>query len=372
MHKTPFYLLFFLLISACGRSPDREARRGLAALNAGEPLEAAAHLEAALRDRAEDTASAPLWEALGLARARAQLPGAEEALRTAAVHAEKDARIHYNLGSYLYQEGRFEEALAVLEQAADLDPEGVEALELMAEAALQLGRRGLALDALEAAGRRRPTRRVLTSLAALTPDPLRARKLLEEVLADDPTFAPAALNLAILLDRQGEEPARAIFNYERFLALSPASGLEEEIRLRVRALATAGNQRPSPTPDPALLEVQRLLSEAEAALQAGNSNQAFNLCLRAAVSAGRRNRPDLEERALRSAIRAAPEQARGPFALARFLVEQRRLPEARDALRRAESLAGQNSVALSQIAELYEQGLNDAAQARRVRLLLTE
>lgn len=371
MPQTSFFLLVALLMSACGRSPEREARRGLEALNENKPLEAAAHLEEALRDRAEDATSAALWEALGLARSRAQLPGAEEALRTAAVHAETDERIHYNLGAFLYQEGRFDEALAVLEHASTLDTESVEALELKAETALQLGRRALALEALETARLRRPTRRVLTSLAALTTDPAQARSLLEEVLEDDSTYGPATLNLAILLDRL-EEHRLAIFHYERFLLLSPGSGLEEEIRARVRELATLSNQGPAPTPDPVILEVQRLLGEAEAALLAGNSNQAFNLCLRAAVSAGRRNRPDLEERALRSAIRAAPEQARGPFALARFLVQQRRLPEAREALQRAESLAGRHPAALTQIADLYEQGLNDSFQARRVRRLIAE
>lgn len=365
--RTACFLLSLLLgMTACSPSPRRLIHRGEQALAAGEPALAAEKLAQGLEGRMDDPDAAPYWLKLGVARSRAGLGGVEEALRTAVAFAEHDPLARMNLGVFLLEAGVWMEARMEFQAALEVAEDPLPAAEFLAETLVRQGQTAEARRLLLPFAELSPGLRLRTSLAALEPDPAEAIRMLEAVLAEDAAFAPAAWNLAVLLDRQGLQPGRAVFNYERFLLLEPQHPEAAAVRRRVEGLKTRLGQQPANV-DPFLRQFQQDLAEVERLGREGAVQQALMLALRAGVTAGRQQRPDLEETALRTAVRVAPLEARAHFALARLLIQQGRPREGRQVLETSARLAGENPAALGQIADLFETGLQDAAAARRIR-----
>lgn len=365
--RTACFLLSLLLgMTACRPSPRRLIHRGEQALAAGDPALAAEKLAQGLEGRMDDPDAAPYWLKLGVARSRAGLGGVEEALRTAVAFAEHDPLARMNLGVFLLEVGVWMEARMEFQAALDVAEDPLPAAEFLAETLVRQGQTAEARRVLLPLAELSPSLRLRTSLAALEPDPAQAIRMLEAVLAEDAAFAPAAWNLAVLLDRQGLHPGRAVFNYERFLLLEPQHPEAAAVRRRVEGLKTRLGQQPANV-DPFLRQFQQDLTEVERLGREGAVPQALMLALRAGVAAGRQQRPDLEESALRTAVRVAPQEARAHFALARLLIQQGRPREGRQVLEEAARLAAGNAAALTQIAELFESGLRDPAAARRIR-----
>lgn len=331
------------LLAGCGRSPDRLVRDGLAALNAGDAETAAGLLADGLEEREEDASAAGLWSAMGLARARAGRPGpAEDAFRTAAALAPEDHDIHYNYGALLMTEGRFSEAIDILDTAARAAPDQTEALEMMAAAALNLGDRARALRWLTDASRRREHPRVLTSRAALLAERgeiSNARDLLRRALDLNAADITATLNLAALLDGANLEPTQALHYYQRYLMLTPNADDAQQVRERMRRLAARAEREGADSGNAVSSEIRGILDQAKTAAERGDIHLALNHCLRAANAAERRGRPDLQEEALRTGARLAPADRRAPFALGRFLAARDRHREAVDAFRESAALA---------------------------------
>jgi len=403
--QTFFLIVLLGFLSGCGRSPDRLARRGLALLNAGKPAEAAEQLERALVNREEDSETAALWGALGLARGRAgRLALAEDAFRTASELADEDFWIHINYGGLLIQQGRFADALEPLAVAVRADLYRTEALEFMANAALMLEDRDLALRMLEEAAIRANEPRVMTSLSTLAANDSGSRLYLQEALDLDPAYGPAALNLAVLLDRSGAEIHRALHYYERYLAVTPAEQIHPGVRDRVDVLKRR-RDNPGGVEDATVVQIRDFLARSREAVREGDRMTALNYATRAAQLAQRSGRTDLEEQALRQGVSAAPDQGRAHAALGQFYLARGRnddavrsfreaarlapdaLPAqmglaraalaarqntlAREALERAESLAASRS-ALDEIAGMYRDDLRDRNSARRVERLRAE
>ncbi|MCC5844449.1 MAG: tetratricopeptide repeat protein [Verrucomicrobia bacterium] len=406
MNYSTFFLIALLaILTGCGRSPDRLARRGLALLDAGKPAEAAELLERALVNREEDSETAALWGALGLARGRAgRLALAEDAFRTASGLADEDFWIHINYGGLLIQQGRFADALEPLAVAVRADLYRTEALELMADAALRLEDKDLALRMLEEASIRANDPRVMTSLATLAANDSESRLKLQEALDLDPAYGPAALNLAVLIDRSGSEIHRALHYYERYMSITPREEIDPAVRDRVDVLKRR-RDNPDGVEDATVVQIREFLSRSREAVREGNRMTALNYATRAAQLAQRGGRTDLEEQALRQGVSAAPDQGRAHAALGQFYLTQERnedavrsfreaarlapdaLPAqmglaraalaarqntlAREALERAEGLATSGAV-LDEIAGIYRDDLRDRRSVRRVERLRAE
>lgn len=406
MNFSNFFLIVLLgIVSGCGRSSDRLTRRGLGLLDAGRPAEAAELLEQALVNREGDPETATLWGALALARGRAgQLSLAEDAFRTASGLADEDFWIHINYGGLLIQQGRYSDALEPLAVAVRADLYRTEALELMANAALMLEDRDLALRMLEEAAIRANEPRVMTSLSTLAANDSESRLYLQEALDLDPAYGPAALNLAVLLDRSGSERHRALHYYERYLAVTPAEQVHPGFRDRVDVLKRR-RDNPNGVEDAMVVQIRDFLARSREAVREGNRMTALNYATRAAQLARRGGRTDLEEQALRQGVAAAPDQGRAHAALGHFYLTRGRnddavrsfreaaalAPEAfpaqmglaraalaarqtslaREALERAESLAarGEN---LDELVAIYRDDLRDRRSARRVERLRAE
>lgn len=393
-------VLGVMVVTGCGRSPEARARRGLAALDAGQAEEAGLLLAEAVEGREADPAAAALWGALGLAQARAgRMEVAEESFRTASRLAPEDFWIHLNYGALLIGEQRFTESLGPLSVAVRADLFRTEALELMARSALRLEDAELARRLLEEAAQRANDPRVLTSLATLAESAEQTRSRLQEALDLDPAYGPAALNLAILLDRNGGEVSQALHFYERYLSVTPAGGVDPAVRLRVEQLKRVRNGGGTGEVDPEEAQVRSFLERSRAAVRGGDKVLGLNLATRAAQLARRSGRADLEERALRLGVEAAPGQARAHGALGQFLLGKERVEEslaafreavrlapeafpalmglgraaiaagdtaaARGALEQAEGVAA-SAAALTEIEALYRDVLRDRRSARRV------
>lgn len=407
---TPGLLLFVTLLglTGCGRSPVKKAASGIEALNHGNPEKAVRQLEKATAELPEslDRGSASrIWEALGLAYARSgELDKAVEPLKQAATLTPKRFAPLYNMGMLELERGDVTAGIGWLEQAVAASGTETEAHETLAMLALEENQLDTAIDWLQRARTKQDSSRILTAMAVARQQQLpvtELRNLLQTAVSKDPSYAPAQLNLAALLDNHRLDPEQAISHYEAFLRLDPDSVETARIRQRIQIMATRKDSGEYAQPDPVRQEVEQLLRQAKDAAQRGESSLVLRLCLQANAAASRHQRTDLRERSLRAAATLAPDSPRGHYGLGRFLLSQGRKQEALNSLKKAhmqapnwqpalESLipvamelrqrslavealemseqeARQNPDLLLRIAELYADPVGDPGEARKVR-----
>jgi len=401
-------LLVLLGLSGCGRSPVKQAASGIEALNQGQPEKAVRRLEKALQEVPEnldrDTLSR-IHEALGLAYARSgELENASESFKQAATLTPKRFSPLYNMGMLELERGETAQATGWLEQAVSASGQETEAHETLANLALEQDQLETAIDWLQRARTRQESSRILTAMAVARQHQLpvsELRTLLQTAVSKDPSYAPAQLNLAALLDNHRLDPEQAISHYEAYLRLEPDSVETARIRQRIQIMATRSETGEFAQPDPVRQEVEELLRQAKQAAQNNQPSQVLRLCLQANATAARHQRTDLRERALRAAATLAPESPRGHYGLGRFLLSQNRKQEALTSLRRAhlqapawlpslealvpvavdlrqrsmasealaltEQEAADNPDVILRVAELYAEPLGETGEARKVR-----
>lgn len=399
-----FLYSLLLLVTACGRSPESLAHNGIEALNAGQEVKAARWLSRAAERSPQEAKTADLWSYAGLAAYRAgQVEEAEAAFSRAIDLNPQHFEALYNYGDLLFRENREEEARPLLQNAAAADETRSEPLEALAGIALRNGDFDSAFDLLSRARSRDENARVLTSLAVTGGGRLPLSEiveLLQRAVTMGPSYAPAQLNLASILDQNRLDPEQAISHYEDYLRLETDDIKTARVRQRIKIvndrLATGDFARP----DPVRVEVEDLLSRATAASRRGDDAAVLQFCLRANAAAARAQRSDLRERALRAAATLAPESARAHLGLANFLKDQGRGREAFTHFRLAHTLApawplaldsavsaaaeigdqnlvrsllessheagSDNPSLLLRVGDLYADELNDPRQARRV------
>lgn len=338
-------LLIFccLWMSGCRRDAETLSRKGVEALNRGERAEAARWLLAAAEKTRDPALLGERWALAGLAAARAGRGGDAEAFLSRAL-TEDPGRFdaHYNLGDLLIQQNRLDEAKGYFSQAALLAPARTEALEALAGIALREGDLAGAMDYLQQARTREENVRVLTSLAVAGKQQFsveQTRGLLQQAVTMDPEYAPAQLNLAALLDQNRLDPAQAQAHYEAFLRLLPEDDKVPLVRQRMQIMEARMASGQVSRPDPVRQEVQGLLDRASQAAASGDAVLVMQLCLQANAVAGRAQRPDLRERALRAATTLAPDSARAHLGLGQFMLSQGRKTEALISYEKAHALA---------------------------------
>ncbi len=344
MFKTASALMLTsLMLTGCGPAGPRNAEKGIEALNKDKAAKALPKLEKAVK---RYDAPAEVWNALGLARNQAgRRVSVEEAFAEARKKDPLSFVAAYNLGVFLKQEGRFQEATPHLQEAARIGPKRSEALRMLAGIAAEQNNEAAALGYLQQARERDPNNPELLNELALALMPVapisQVRSLLQRAVALDPNLANAQLNLAALLDTHRLDPEQAISHYEAYMRLEPEDLRSMQVMSRISVLAQRVERGDVQRPDPVRLEVESLLEKATQASSDGNRQLALHLCLRASASARRANRNDLQERALRAAPALAPDSARAHYALGSFLYEQGQLaaslPPLQNAYNRAPS-----------------------------------
>jgi tetratricopeptide (TPR) repeat protein len=399
-----------LLLTACGRSPESLAHKGIEALNEGRSAKAARWLSRAAERSPQEAETADMWNYAGLAAYRAErLEEAEQAFDRAIELDPQHFEANYNYGDFMIRENREEEARPLLQNAASADTTRSEALEALAGIALRSGDFEAAFDLLSRARSRDENARVLTSLAVAGSNQqslTETRDLLRRAVTMDPSYGPAQLNLASILDQNRQDPEQVIAHYENFQRLEPDNPKTALVRQRIQVMKNRQASGDFASPDPVRLEVEDLLAQATAASQRDEVSAVLQYCLRANAAATRAQRTDLRERALRAATTLAPESARAHLGLANFLKEQGRDRVAFNHFRQAHTLApawplalasavasaaesgdrnlvrslleasteagDDNAALLLQVGDLYAAELNDPRQARKVYQIILD
>jgi putative PEP-CTERM system TPR-repeat lipoprotein len=198
------------------------ARKLLAAAMAQEgKLDQAGRLIAALKD-SDDLLTLSLKGEIALRQG--DPAGARRHLEQAIALSPDDPNLQLALAQSRLAGGDREGAIEALERAAELDDDSSRPDVLLVQAHLQAGRSAEALaviDRMQKARPRDPLPHNLRGIVYATgKDTRRARASFAQALDLDPTFLPAAANLA-RLDLQENDPAAARRRFEAILAKDP-------------------------------------------------------------------------------------------------------------------------------------------------------
>ncbi len=316
-----------LLVSQAAEEPD-PAEKSVAHARAGriyldrlkDPPRARDRFEQAVRLAQHEPAG---WEGLGRARAASKdWDGARTSLAQAnALYAGRgdrvgQARVDLALATLDEAAGRDDAALARLHEAATLDPTASEPLRRAAEISTRIGRLQEAARLLEGAiartdrpEERRPLLRQLAKLyAGALSEPVAARLLIEQALAETPSDLVLLDELGSLLDRQAESVEWEPF-LRRALVHAPNPELNRALleRLRdwarktgdvdaraeaLRALVVGS----SPERNQAAMELTELVGELDEPVRSGMAADALEALLTQPSSFDDPLRPELARR----------------------------------------------------------------------------
>jgi tetratricopeptide (TPR) repeat protein len=246
-----------------------------------------------------------------------------------------------NLGVLLARSGSPQAAIVLLEEAALIDPDRSEALEFLAAVHEQQAQWTAAIRTLEEALTRRPdSPRIHTALAwplLQTGQAEAARKSLLQALESDENYAPALFNLSLLYGNVLSDPERAAEMARRFLQKNRKGARATELRTRMERWAGSrpstaptppAEARPSSPPPPAAGPAASPLDLARSEAAEGRTAEALEFCLREAEDARLAGDPARREKALRTALQFAFDQAEAHGAYGMFLEERKDWPGA--------------------------------------------
>ena len=323
-HRRTGFMCFALALAlaGCGRGPLYE--RGVEALRNGQDVAARAYLTKAISRHPGSSNNAQAYNLIGVAcwrlgepeQARQNFESSRDLDPTLAVAA-------YNLGVLNAGSSNRDQALALLHEAALLDPADPRPLEYLAHLSAAEGRWGEAEDLLTKALARAPlSSRVLTALALVelrTKDAEAALARLGSAIDVDPDYAPAYLDLAVLSATRFRDEAEAVVWLDKYLALAADAGAVTGAEAWRGALAARLPQQPPqeerPPPEvtrpPRTAEPKRAEAEAEREAQARRRKEAVAAYNQGTVAHARRQW-DAAIRAYRDALEKDPafDQAR--------------------------------------------------------------
>jgi tetratricopeptide (TPR) repeat protein len=309
-----------------GSAENAEAfnQLGVACWNLGLQDEAVKAFEESIR--IGPSASEPLYN-LGVMLAGTDPVRAVGLLRDAAAADPADPRPMEYLGSMYAARRQWEEARRAYSTALERAPEAPRALTALALVELEDGGADKAVDALM------------------------------QALARNSRYAPAVFDLALIYDTRLKDPLHAEPYFKRFLDLQ--TGTVDQVAYAKSALARiAAAEEPAPAnavattqavaraPEPEApapvsaeqAEFEKILRQAVETAQMGRAQQALEHFQKAAEAAVKAGRPDLREKALRTAKELCFDQPAAHYEMGRYLMERGRAAEALDAFQKASTL----------------------------------
>lgn len=353
------------LLGGCGGAPgEREFDQGLREFNRERWVRARALLEKSIARRPGHADNAAAYHYLGVACWRmGQVQPALEAFEASRRLAPDLPESLYNTGVIFFESGDPARAESLFQEAALSRPGDARPLEFMGALHTQAGQWAEARRVLSVALARAPqSARILNALAcveARAGRPDQAAFYFMQALEKDSRYAPAVFNLARL--HEGRDAAQAQAYFERYLETveaDPAARSGPQADYARRALGDLAaekpsppRQAPSPSPLPAARSYEELLKGAAAEAARGHAAAALHLCLEAAGRAERQRDAGKQEKALQTAVRLSPQQARAHYALGRFLAEQGKADGALECFKKAVELDARFSLAQLGLAE---------------------
>ncbi len=364
-----------LLVSGCAGNGGRRAfEAGLTALERGEWVQAQTALEKSIARRPGHADNAVAYNGLGVALAQlGHLAEAEEMFAQALRLDPLLTTARTNQGLVRYQAGQADEAVPILEEAAEADPDDPRALLILARAQLDRGRPVAALDATRRAIGRAPDQADAWNLAGVIhyrqdrwDD---ARTHWQRALDLRPAYPEALWNFGRLEETRGEDPRACIPLYAEYLDRLPDGPGAPTARAALVRLDPDGagapfadREEPDPPPDP----VDRLLRQARRAREQGEHGDAFARYIEAAEAAADAGR---RIAVLEEAAREYADSPRAHLVLARALKDAGRNRAALEAGRRAVALNPRWAASHELVAEVAGDLRDDATAAASLRAL---
>ena len=193
---------------------------------------------------AADPGDASIWLDIGLVHmARKENESAEAAFRKALEVDTGNARAHLNLGVLALNREDFTTAEAEFQAAIKLRPGWPEALANLGGLYLKQGKKDEAMKEFQAALDADPKFLIaLYNMAVLhkqNHDWKKAQETYGRILEIDPGAPMAHLEVAALYTNRLEQPAKAIYHYQRFLDLSPPGPMREKVRRSIQNIGGA-------------------------------------------------------------------------------------------------------------------------------------
>jgi tetratricopeptide (TPR) repeat protein len=266
--KSALFLAATLLLAACAPPGPRALLQGQRLLEQGKSTEAIEKFKTAtvlLATNAPSAEAAQAWNYLGVAYHQAGQAAAAEHAYLRAQALDKDlTEAHFNLGCLWLEQNRYDGARAEFTSYTlrrSNDAEGFVKLgtaELHASETGTVQARTKVLNAAEnsfkvALQRNPQSAEALNGLGLVRlyhNQPGEAVQFFSSALKQQPAFAPALLNLAIVAQQYLNQPQVAIEKYRAYLALKPVPANAEAVRQVLRQLepATTPPARPAATP----------------------------------------------------------------------------------------------------------------------------
>jgi len=260
--KMLLVLTFAALLAGCSPPGPRALLRGKKLLDQGHYPEAMAELKTATSLLGTN---AQAWNYLGLAcHYQGQTTNAITAYQRALTLDHDLVEAHYNLGCLWLEQGRLDSAKSEFTSFTSLRRGSVDGWLKLGTAQLRISRQGGAARALELAAAEQSYGQALR-LAPQNPDALNGLGLIQlqrnrpreaslffsHALKQQPDYAPALLNLAVVSQVYLNNPALALQKYREYLALPNRAGRDDSVQAAARLLESELNSSRAAVPSPA-------------------------------------------------------------------------------------------------------------------------
>ena len=260
--KRLLVLTLAVLLAGCSPPGPRALLRGKKLLDQGRYPEAAVELKIATSLLGTN---AQAWNYLGLAcHYEGQITNAITAYQRALALDHDLVEAHYNLGCLWLEQGRLDSAKSEFTSFTSLRRGSVDGWLKLGAAELRTSRQGGAARALELAAAEQSYGQALR-LAPQNPDALNGLGLIQlqrnrpreaslffsHALKQQPDYAPALLNLAVVSQVYLNNPALALQKYREYLALPNRAGRDDSVQAAARQLESELNPSRAAAPSPA-------------------------------------------------------------------------------------------------------------------------
>lgn len=340
------------IVAGCGSDPGtRQLDEGVDALRSGEYVLAKTWFENSIGETSDADLKRRAYNYLGVACWRLnELSEAVAAFEMAREIEPEHKDAVCNLGLVALETGSNEKAIALIEEAAMLDPDA-RTLEYLAMAYMRSERwadaRRTYLDALELAPKS-PRLLTATGLAEYSMERYdAAAELWHDALNVDKKYAPAFFNLAVLKYLVEDDRARGAELIERFQEIAGSDQRRNQIDMLQSIQGGEMDARPDDEQKPS----QNLMERARAERKKKGSMAALNLCLQEAINARRRDDEMRQLEALQTATAVCFDQARAHYALGRYYLQRGNAAKATRSLRQALAISPDSTVAQIAFAE---------------------
>lgn len=332
------FCLWVLITAGCSKPPgQREFETGVFELKRKNYVRAKTYFEKSISQRPGSAENAQAHNFIGIANWKlGQMQAAQDAFEDSRRLSPELVDPVYNLGVLSAESGNPTRAVELLQEAARMDVADARPLEYLGDYYASRQQWPEARRALFAALERAPqSARVLTAIALVdlgADGPERGIDSLMRALEKNSRYAPALFNLAVIYQRL-QQPEQANVYFKKYLSLVNEGPQADFARAALHGASPTPTAAPAPAPapTPAVASapaaprgsvIDELLAEASRLADKGQAAQALDRCVEASVIAARQKLPDVQERALRTAVRICFDQPRAHHELGRLLLER--------------------------------------------------